>query len=205
MHSYILELALTPGTRVLRLEDSPDRHQLDSLRKEFGHEILTNQFAHAIPSNKHLRPKELVAIISHLNHLAELNDQAKRDIRKWVSRLGYNGYGHTMDDLGIVIYDPSRLRLLKIWAVDANEIGHSISNDLQRISTPRLSSSVPAKLLRRAELEIDSSEKRLRYSQENDIKEEIMHDPDYQSKIAERLTELEHRRKMLDEYRSRQS
>ncbi len=205
MHSYILELALTPGTRVLRLEDSPDRHQLDSLRKEFGHEILTNQFAHAIPSNKHLRPKELVAIISHLNHLAELNDQAKRDIRKWVSRLGYHGYGHTMDDLGIVIYDPSRLRLLKIWAVDANEIGHSISNDLQRISTPRLSSSVPAKLLRRAELEIDSSEKRLRYSQENDIKEEIMHDPDYQSKIAERLTELEHRRKMLDEYRSRQS
>ena len=123
-HTYVLLVEFTPGTRIARLNDQPDQRVLKSLRREFGQEILGYGFAQAIPPNKRLRPRELFALLGHLQRSNGLDEETTlRQVRRWLLRLHYHGYGHTENDLGIMLFDPSRLLLRDVkrlprWAVD---------------------------------------------------------------------------------------
>src|SRR4051794_22948762 len=45
---------LAPGTRILWLDGRYEQRVVDALRREFGSEILDDDFAKALPSNKRL-------------------------------------------------------------------------------------------------------------------------------------------------------
>ena len=109
---YFLDVELTAGTKIARIEEEPDKKMIDSLRREFGNQILTKQFSKAIPKNKHLKPMELFALISHFekNQLF-VSDGVEKQVKRWMIRLGYHGYGHLSNDLGVVLFDPARLQL----------------------------------------------------------------------------------------------
>ena len=100
-HPYVLLVELAPGTKIARLDDSPEPRMLDSLRREFGHEILGPDFVRAIPKNKHLQPRELFALMGHLAAKDQLYElKTLRHVRRWLQRLGYHGFGHTQKRLG---------------------------------------------------------------------------------------------------------
>ena len=92
---YFVEVELRAGTKIARIESKPDPKLLDSLRREFGNQVLTSQFDKSIPKNKHLKPKELFALISHFeNQGFFVSDGFEKQVKRWILRLGYHGYGH---------------------------------------------------------------------------------------------------------------
>lgn len=61
---------LQKGTRILWLNGKYDQKTICSLRREFGHELLSLQswFAKALPKNKHLTKVELVHLCNYIEH-----------------------------------------------------------------------------------------------------------------------------------------
>ena len=192
-HVYVLQLEFTPGTKIARLDEPPDQRMLNSLRREFGHNVLGPRFAQAIPKNKHLKPRELFALIGHLERLDVLDEATtQRYLRRWLQRLGYHGYGHTRNDLGIMLFDVSRLILRSM-------------KRLRRPSQDRFAADLdasallpvhPREILSDAEAELHDMEEGIR---------ETEADPDFESHLALERGELEHRRKLISQYRQKHS
>lgn len=113
----ILRVEFAAGTRIARIEDSD--YDTSQLCREFGAEILGPNFANAIPHNKQLEPRQLFALIRHLDRTEQLASwtahgrKALRSVRQWLRRLHYHGFGHGSNDLGVVLFDPSNLRLVE--------------------------------------------------------------------------------------------
>jgi hypothetical protein len=190
-HTYVLQLEFTRGTKIARLDDQANQRLLDSLRREFGREVMGSRFAQAIPKNKRIKPRQLFALIGHLERSDLLSEATTlRHVRRWLQRLGYHGYGHTHNDLGIMLFDPSRVILRDV-------------KRLRRPSKDRFEADLdesallpvkPIEMLTDAEAELLDMEERIR-------EDEADPDLEYQSGFAR--TELEHRRKLINQYKKK--
>ena len=145
----LLRVSLIEGTRIFDASPAPDRNVLDGLTRRFGREVLTsNNPLRAIPSNKSLTFEELTALTRfHYKHTwAPRADNAlawdkkrihhMRALRHCVSQLkkfGFHGYGDPVDDNGIVIFQPDRVRLDEVVA-DIPPHDYSILVDCVRLS-----------------------------------------------------------------------
>jgi hypothetical protein len=114
---YIFRVHLAPGTRILRLDGQYDPRVIDSLRREFGKDVLGAAFDKAIPSNKHLRRVEVINLLNY--HWAHYDLDAKQRVqplvaefgmfRRYLTRCHYAGLGCLESDAGVVVFNPSRL------------------------------------------------------------------------------------------------
>ncbi|MDX1945775.1 MAG: hypothetical protein SFU86_10295 [Pirellulaceae bacterium] len=114
---FALRVRLAAGTRMLRLTGEFDQRVIDSLRREFGAEILAADFDKAIPRNKRLRPGELIHLFNYLwsKDLVRVFSDEHRAMRRYLAASQYHGLGESATDTGIVIFNPSRLVLDSIW------------------------------------------------------------------------------------------
>ena len=132
--AIIIRCRLQPGTRILWVDDEYDRRVIDSLRREFGQELLDlgPHFHKAIPHNKQLTRQELIHLCSYImmtarrkrwqtilrarkgkrvqyfdawRRLSRLHEQAKRH--------GYDAFGDRSfsdwDSDEILVYNPARV------------------------------------------------------------------------------------------------
>jgi len=57
---FIFRCKLADGVSILRIDEYYDKTIINSLRREFGKNILTGDITKALPRNKHLKKKELI-------------------------------------------------------------------------------------------------------------------------------------------------
>jgi hypothetical protein len=136
----LLRVELRRGTRILDLSPKPDEKVLNTLRKEFGARLLAMDapIRKLIPANKHLTVHELVELTryhyhrtweQHKHHGVAF-DNCVRMLRKYK----FDGYGHPENDIGILILDPSRVRLKQLIAVVPER--RTLQSIRQEFSTP---------------------------------------------------------------------
>ncbi len=186
-NTYVLQLELTRGSKIARLDDQVNQQVIDSLRREFGREVLGPGFARAIPKNKHLKPRELFALMGYFHKTDVLfEDTTLRHVRRWLLRLGYHGYGHTHNDLGIMLFDPSRLILRDIKRLQRPSVDRFTAD----LDESALLTVHPGEMLTDAEAELHDMEMIIKENEE---------DPDLE---CERI-ELEHRQKLINQYQKK--
>lgn len=127
----LIRIRLEPGTRLLEMPPEPDAKVLAYLKREFGSEILRcRRPDKVLPRNKRLTLDEHIAILGY--HYREvgryfwcdrhsLNTKRHKAKREHVlamhalgadlRRFGIHGYGEPRDFNGIVVFEPSRLRV----------------------------------------------------------------------------------------------
>lgn len=201
-HTYVLRVEFIPGTKVARIDDEASPKVLDSLRREFGQEVLGPRFAQAIPGNKHLKPRELFALIGHLEKTNLLFEEktAKRQVRRWLQRLGYHGYGHTLNDLGVMLFDPSRLVLREVARLCQPE-EHPFLADL---SNPLLQHVKPAELVADAEAELQTNRDDMAEEEADaELQADMETDEELRRSVELDRAELERRSQLLARYRKR--
>jgi len=163
----VFQVELAPGTRILRLHGKYDPRTIDSLRREFGAELLQIDFHKALPKNKHLRSRELIEL---LNFLVSDSDQiaitprshwaGESGVRHVLRKSGYMGYGCDRSDAGVVIFDPGRLKACGLWRLDgAVELKDEGPGNLSFETPPRLVPATPTWLLDAAEATLIEDER----------------------------------------------
>ena len=124
----LLRVELRRGTRLLNAAVPPRLRDLDSLRREFGREILQRPPWKVVPRNKRLKRAEVIALLRYHYGNAwereyaedrdgiprwprrrELHARLSRDFRSMLMRHGYHGFGNPEDDNGIVVFAEDRL------------------------------------------------------------------------------------------------
>ena len=120
----LFRVELQAGTRILRLDLLPDGKVLDSLKREFGSEILTKPPWKVMPTNKRLTLNEAVQLARH--HVArwegaswtapraEQHEKLMFDLRSILVRYGIHGWGEPSDLGGIVIFASDRLKVREV-------------------------------------------------------------------------------------------
>jgi hypothetical protein len=114
---YVVRAQLTPGTRILRLDGRYDRKLIDYLGREFGKELLSPRFDRALPKNKHLSAVELINLANYLWDRGEKHggiaawsgQEDQGPLRRYLTRHKYDGMGVTDSDIGVVVFNPSKL------------------------------------------------------------------------------------------------
>jgi hypothetical protein len=128
----LLEATLIQGTRLLDVSLPADENVLDSLKREFGKELLVSgDIRKTLPRNKQLKLNELIELTRYFYHRVWSQDWSlekswkfsphqKRDFRalehavSYLKRYKFDGYGHPQDDNGIVIFAADRIKLVKV-------------------------------------------------------------------------------------------
>lgn len=130
----IIIVRLQPGTRILWLEEEYDQRVINSLRREFGQELLDlgPHFERAIPHNKQLTQRELIELCNYVLTKARqgrwnsaLRSKKGKRVRyreTWrrlsrlhgqVKRYGYDAIGDrsnmAWDSDEILVFDPARV------------------------------------------------------------------------------------------------
>lgn len=120
----LFRVELQPGTRIVRLDEPPDGRVLDSLRREFGREILTKSPWKVMPANKRLTLDEAVQLARH--HSArregalwggpreERHEKLMFDLRNILVRYGIQAWGEPEDLGGIVVFASDRIRVREV-------------------------------------------------------------------------------------------
>lgn len=146
-HKYILRVRLAPGTRILRLDGNYDQNVINYLVREFGRELLGPKFDRAIPANKHLRRVELINLANYLWQRGQADKP--RGIGAWagLESLGplrrtlihnkYDGLGCTESDIGVAVFNPSRLLAEGVYRV-ANNVDWETGQDPQSLERSAL-------------------------------------------------------------------
>lgn len=122
--NVLLEVETTPGTRILDVSAPEDKKVLASLRRKFGNEILRKPHWKVLPANKSLSGSELVSLVRYHYHGCwdrlkysmgstsyENHDVQLQHLTKLLRRHGYHGFGHPQDEMGFVLFDPTRLKV----------------------------------------------------------------------------------------------
>ena len=121
---FLVKCQLTRPLKVLWLKEY-DPKVINSLKREFGKQILTNSFHKAIPRNKQLKQKELIELVSYF---VSKKDK-RRDWWNWnnwtyftrhIKRHGFDAVGqidHNYEEL--LIHNPSSLKVISIHRFDA--------------------------------------------------------------------------------------
>lgn len=121
----LFRVELQPATRILRLDVPPDAKVIDSLKREFGREILTAPPRKVMPNNKRLTLNEAIQLARY--HVAKSegagcwwksNQNPHRklmfDLRNMLVRCGIHGWGEPTDLGGIVVFATDRLRVAEV-------------------------------------------------------------------------------------------
>lgn len=111
---YLLRVRLAPGIRILPIDRPPEPRVVASLRREFGKDILTPEFARAMPPNKRLTRRELASLLSWVwarrwRRGGDFYEREVASFHRHLRRYGYDGLGCRTSDLGIVVFNPSRV------------------------------------------------------------------------------------------------
>lgn len=152
----VIRCRLAPGTRILWMDGHYDQHVIDSLRREFGRELLElgPHFSKAIPHNKQLTRQELIHLTSYiLMHPRRMRGwrgnkgKNARYFGTWIrlsrlheqlKRQGYDALGDRSfaywDSDEVVVFNPSRVIALSahrlIRGADRWDGPHSLSAPL---------------------------------------------------------------------------
>jgi len=120
----LFRVELQPGTRILRIDLPPDGKTLDSLKREFGKEILTNSPWKVMPGNKRLTLEEAIQLARHhvsrfergrvCDPRAEKHEKLMFDMRNILVRYGIQGWGEPSDIGGIVIFATDRIKVREV-------------------------------------------------------------------------------------------
>jgi len=122
----LLRVQLDEGTRILDVSDTPNMRVIDSLRREFGKEVLSDEanLHKAIPSNKHLKCSELIELTKCHYHRTWGQRERKRfhgmsliQCWKMLRRYKYVGFGHSISDIGIMVLSPDKIKIKELVAV----------------------------------------------------------------------------------------
>lgn len=135
----LFRVTIRPGTRLLRLDLLPDRKVLDTLKREFGKEILVKNPLKVMPRNKHLTLNEAVQLARYHVAIMEkpggsdrdrINHQKRmRELRSILVRYGIHGWGEATDLGGIVIFATDRLTISEVVvSVPTDEIQAGFRN-----------------------------------------------------------------------------
>ena len=138
----LLRVQLVPGTRILDVADEPDMKVINSLKREFGKEIILPHmvFHKVIPNNKQLKLNELIELTRYHYHrtwcrrfnqylVDSCNGKNKRFpfkkfhggslVQCWsmLRRYKYDGFGHSRSDIGIMLLSPEKVQVKELIAV----------------------------------------------------------------------------------------
>jgi hypothetical protein len=120
----LFRIELQPATRIVHLNVPPDPKVLDTLKREFGHEILKTTPRKVMPINKRLTLEQTIQLARH--HCAkyescgwgsvksERHERLMFDLRNILVRYGIHGWGEATDLGGIVIFATDRLKVSEI-------------------------------------------------------------------------------------------
>jgi hypothetical protein len=135
----LLRLELQKGTRILDTTGEVEKDKIDSLRREFGKEILEKPPWKVLPGNKKLTKSEVITLARyHYQGIYEVGPNRnlykpsarKRDFRQYrvydqcramLTRYGYHGWGAPNDDAGVVIFSGDRIKIKELVTVIAPE------------------------------------------------------------------------------------
>ena len=120
----LFRVDLQAGTRILRLDLPPDGKVLDSLKRNFGREILTSSPWKVMPRNKRLTLDEAIQLVRHHSSSRERrfwaspredkHEKLMFDLRNILVRYGIQGWGEPSDLGGIVIFATDRLKVREV-------------------------------------------------------------------------------------------
>ncbi len=120
----LFRVELQQGTRIVRIDLPPEGKTLDSLKREFGKEILTKSPWKVMPANKRLTLDEAIQLTRHhANRFeggpwgdprAEKHEKLMFDMRNVLVRYGIQGWGEPNDIGGIVIFATDRIKLCEV-------------------------------------------------------------------------------------------
>lgn len=130
----VINVRLEPGTRILWIEGDYNQHVIDSLRREFGQELLDlgPHFERAIPHNKQLTQRELIHLCDYVlikarrgrwrSALRAKKGKRVRYAETWrrlsrlhgqIKRYGYDAIGDRSnlywDSDEILVFNPARV------------------------------------------------------------------------------------------------
>ena len=120
--SVLFRVSLRPGTRLLRMDLPPDHRVLDSLKREFGREILKKSPLKVMPRNKRLTLNEAIQLARHhyfnYTHIPwpkYMKEQKRvKELRSILVRYGFHGWGEANHMNGTVIFATDRIRLHEV-------------------------------------------------------------------------------------------
>jgi len=145
----LFRVTIRPGTRLLRLDLPPDRKVLNTLKREFGKEILVNNPLKVMPRNKRLTLNEAVQLARY--HVATMenlgvsdrdrfNHQKRmRELRSILVRYGIHGWGEATDLGGIVIFATDRLTVSEVVVSVPTEEIHAGFRNFSKLDGPHAS------------------------------------------------------------------
>lgn len=138
----LFRLRLQPGTRIVRLDLPHDPKIIDTLKREFGREILKASPWKVLQKNKRLTLDEAIPLARYHNDIYERtwadcdpsnpHEALMFDIRKILVRYGIHGWGEATDLNGIVIFATDRLKVAKVILSLPTEKLWTESRDLSR-------------------------------------------------------------------------
>lgn len=123
----VFELEIQKGTKIVDLGKPPEKSILDSLKREFGKEILTKPFWIVLPKNKSLTLSETLNLARYFNFKRSQADRFSKEydsfdklfysIRNALIRFGIGGWGEEKTKEGIVIFASDRIKIKRIASI----------------------------------------------------------------------------------------
>lgn len=128
----VFRCKLAAGTRILR-RTQPDGKTIDSLKREFGAGITTEQFWTALPRNKQFTRKEVISIWHLLwDRMVKTRRRKKLNLSRVFEQLRFHGFDGVADcdpdSPETLIFNPSVVQpleamLVKRWSYDLKDSG----------------------------------------------------------------------------------
>ena len=120
---FIFRCKLADGVSILRIDEYYDKTIINSLRREFGKNILTGDITKALPRNKHLKKKELIHLVNY--RFAKMGnwkleedwkwDAVVPSIRQQLRKHKYDAIGSTDDLTGLAVLNPAFVKRLELY------------------------------------------------------------------------------------------
>jgi len=152
---FVFRCRLVDGVSILRIDEHYNQSIIDSLRREFGKNILTGDITKAMPRNKHLKKTELIHLVNY--RFAKRNNWmiGKYDYDKWdavvssvrqqLRKHKYDAIGETDDLTGLAILNPAFVKPLELYGarrenlkgflkkLDKQSFVYAVKNDIQEL------------------------------------------------------------------------
>lgn len=120
----VFKCQIADGMSILRIDERYDQSVIDSLKREFGKNIVTGDITKAIPRNKHLKRKELIHLVNY--RFAKMGNWKDDELWKWdavvssirrqLRRHKYDAIGTADDIIGIGVLNPSLVTPITLYA-----------------------------------------------------------------------------------------
>lgn len=118
----IFKCKLSDKASILRIDEKYDKKVIDTLKREFGKNILTSDINKAIPSNKHLTKKELINLLNYRFYKVSWKQKAKwkwddvlSSIRHQLKLHKYDAIGNAKSEAGIAVFNPALVKPSKMF------------------------------------------------------------------------------------------